>query len=283
MIDYLKENIDEQSMRNFENADILLAVILSGLDIILIVIAILSKKQKNKQIRTLKSRLYKIFILDIIIRALYVKKYYLINLPKEVLFSVLATSQFYYILSFIDHSKYNQKELKANLSKERKLRMKLCFFFIFLSFSYETFSFNLKYSYQLKFIINKALIIIKNYFMIIFVFNVYKILNVKIKEFANKLLSKQKNSKIAWFIFGSPNPCCFLFCLNYAFKIGFAFVTKPIFFIYGDIIFNILKDTSKYFLFLICEAIFYSLYFEKIKEEKEMIRASTEEKIKINN
>jgi hypothetical protein len=283
MIDYLRENIDEQSMKSFENSDVILAIILSGLDIILIVVSILSKRLKNKQIRTLKSRLYKIFILDIIIRALYVKKYYLINLPKEILFSVLATSQFYYILSFIDHSKYIQKELKANLSKERKLRIQLCFFFIFLSFSYENFSFKLKYTYHFKFIINKTIIIIKNYCMIIFVFNVYKILNVKIQEFANKLLAKHKNSKIAWFIFGCPAPCCFLFCLNYVLKIGFAFVNKPIFFIYGNIIINIVKDTSKYFLFLICESIFYLLYFEKIEEEKEMIKASTEEKIKINN
>ena len=283
MIDYLKENIDEQSMRSFENADVVLAVILSALDIILVVISILHKKMRNKQIRTLKSRLFKIFILDIIIRALYVKKYYLINLPKEVLLSVLATSQFYYILSFIDHSKYNQKELKANLSKERKLRMQLCFFFIFLTFSYENFSFKLKFSYHLKFIINKTILIIKNYCMIIFVYNVYKILNAKIQDIANKLLVKKKNSKIAQFIFGSPTPCLFLFGLNYGLKIAFVFISKPIFFIYGNIIINIVKDTSKYFLFLICESIFYSLYFEKIEEEKEMIKASTEEKIKINN
>ena len=283
MIDYLKENIDEQSMRSFENADVVLAVILSALDIILVVISILNKKMRNKQIRTLKSRLFKIFILDIIIRALYVKKYYLINLPKEVLLSVLATSQFYYILSFIDHSKYNPKELKANLSKERKLRMQLCFFFIFLTFSFENFSFKLKFSYHLKFIINKTILIIKNYCMIIFVYNVYKILNAKIKDIANKLLVKQKNSKIAQFIFGSPTPCLFLFCLNYGLRIAFTFVPKPIFFIYGNIIVNIIKDTSKCYLFLICESIIYSFYFEKIKEEKEMIKASIEEKIKIIN
>jgi hypothetical protein len=53
MIDYLKENIDEQSMRSFENADVVLAVILSALDIILVVISILNKKMRNKQIRTL--------------------------------------------------------------------------------------------------------------------------------------------------------------------------------------------------------------------------------------
>ena len=283
MIDYFKEHIDAQSMKSFENSDVLLSVILGAFDIFLIVISILNKKMRNKQIRTLKSRLFKILILDIIIRALYVKKYYSINIPKEVLFSVLTTSQFYYILSFIDHLKYNQKELKANVSKERKLRMQLCFYFIFLTFSYENFSFKFQLTYNLKFLINKAIVIIKNYCMIIFVFNVYKILKAKINDIACKLLVKNKNSKIAWLIHGSPTPCLVLYCLNYGLKIAFVFVYKPIFFIYGNIILNIIKDTSKYYLFLICESIFYSLYFEKIEEEKEMIKASVEEKIEINN
>ena len=280
MIDYLREHIDQRSIKSFENSDVILSVILSALDIILIVILILSLKTKNKQIITLKTRLIKIFILDIIIRALYVKKYYLINLPKEALFSVLSTSQFYYILSFIDHSK---KEFKANLSKEKKLRIKLCFLFIFLTFSYENFSFKLNYTYQMKFLINKTILIIKNYCIIVFIYKLYKILSKKIKEIGNNLSDKQKKKTMTLFIFGSPEPCLFLFCLYYGLKIVFVFVSKPIFFIYGNIILNVLKDTSKYYLFLICQVIFYTLYFQKIEEEQELIKTSVEEKITINN
>jgi len=282
MIDYLREHIDQQSINSFEKSDIILTIFQCALDIFLIVISIINIKMKNKQIITLKSRLIKIFILDIIIRALYVKKYYLINLPKEVLFSVLSTSQFYYILSFIDHSKYNQNELKKNLSEERKLRMNLCFYFIFLTFSYENFSFKLKYTYQLKFIINKTILIIKNYCFIVFLYKLYKILKIKIQDIAS-LLSNQKNKKMIMFIYGSPSPCFFLYCFYYGLKIVFVFVSKPVFFIYGNIILNILKDTSKYYLFLICEAIFYTIHFQKIEEEKEFIKTSVDEKATINN
>lgn len=283
MIDYLREHIDQYSIKSFESADVILTVIQCVLDIILIVISILNIKIKNKHIITLKSRMIKIFILDIIIRALYTKKYYLVNLPKEVLFSVLTTSQFYYILSFIDHSRYSQKELKVNLSTERKLRMKLCSIFIFLVFSYENFSFKLKYSYQFKFIINKFILIIKNYCTILFLLNLYKILNTKIHEIGLILLEKKKNKKMAMFIYGSPAPCLFLYCLYYVLSIAFVFVSKPVFFIYGSIVLNIMKNTSKYFLFLICEAIFYLIYFQIIEEEKEVIQSSVEEKITINN
>lgn len=283
MIDYLREHIDQYSIKSFESADVILTVIQCVLDIILIVISILNIKIKNKHIITLKSRMIKIFILDIIIRALYTKKYYLVNLPKEVLFSVLTTSQFYYILSFIDHSRYSQKELKVNLSTERKLRMKLCSIFIFLVFSYENFSFKLKFSYQFKFIINKFILIIKNYCTILFLLNLYKILNTKIHEIGLILLEKKKNKKMAMFLYGSPAPCLFLFCLYYVLSIAFVFVSKPVFFIYGSIVLNIMKNTSKYFLFLICVTIFYLIYFQIIEEEKEVIQSSVEEKITINN
>lgn len=283
MIDYLKEHIDQKSIRNFENSDVILAVALSFLDIALIVILIINMKMKNKKIITLKSRLIKIFIIDIIIRALYIKKYYSINLPKEILFTVLSTSQFYYILSFIDHSKSNEIEMKANYSKERKLRIQLCFFFIFLAFSYENFPFALNYSYKFKFIINRTILIIKNYCIIVFLLKVFRIFNSKIQQIATQLLIKQKNSRLAMFIYGSPYPCLFLFCIYYGAKIAFVFITKPIFFIYGNIVLNIMKDTSKYYLYIICEAIFYAFYFEIIKEEKEMIIASAEEKMTINN
>ena len=283
MIDYLREHIDQYSIKSFESSDVILTILQCGLDIILIVISILNIKIKNKHIITLKSRMIKIFILDIIIRALYTKKYYLVNLPKEVLFSVLTTSQFYYILSFIDHSRYSQKELKVNLSTERKLRMKLCFIFIFLVFSYENFSFKLKFSYQFKFIINKFILIIKNYCTILFLLNLYKILNTKIHEIGLILLQKKKNKKMAMFIYGSPAPCLFLYCLYYVLSIAFVFVSKPVFFIYGSIVLNIMKNTSKYFLFLICVTIFYLIYFQKIEEEKEVIQSSVEEKITINN
>lgn len=283
MIDYIKQHIDIKSIRSFENSDVILAVILCILDIFLILVLILNIKNNNKQIITLKSRLIKIFMLDIIIRALYVRKYYSISFPKEILLSILITSQFYYILSFIDHSKINHHESKENISKERKLRIKLCIFFIFLIFTYENFSFKLKYSYKFKFLINKTILIIKNYCFIVFLLKLYKIINPKIREIGTFLFEKQKNKKIAIFIIGSSLPCTSLFCLYYLLKIGFVFVTKPVFFIYGNIILNIIKDTSKYYIFIICEAIFYALYSNQVEEDKEINKAYIEEKITINN
>ena len=125
--------------------------------------------------------------------------------------------------------------------------------------------------------------IIKNYCIIVFIYKLYKILPKKIKEIGNNLSDKQKKKTMTLFIFGSPEPCLFLFCLYYGLKIVFVFVSKPIFFIYGNIILNVLKDTSKYYLFLICQVIFYTLYFQKIEEEQELIKTSVEEKITINN
>ena len=45
------------------------------------------------------------------------------------------------------------------------------------------------------------------------------------------------------------------------------FIKRPVFFIYANIVLNIIKDASKYFTFFICELIIYML--DKIKTEKE--------------
>ena len=269
MYDYLSENIDKKSIISYEKSNIILTLFSSILVFFLIIISLLNFNSKNKLIITLKSKLIKLFILDIIIRLLYIINYFSINAYKEIIISVLTTSQFYYILSFIDQILYNYKESQLKLSKEKNKRIQLCLLFFFLTFSYEKLSFSFPISLSLQLSFNKIILIIKSICIIICLFKLYKFLKKKVIHIGNYLIKvTNKKTKSILFIMGSPISCLFLFTSFYFSNIIFTFIKSPLIYIYGNIVLNIIKDSSKFFIFILCEIIIYNL--NKIKMKKEL-------------
>ena len=117
MDDFLRnKNLDQESIKSFEKADIIITITFASLDIIVIFLSLYILKSKNKKINFLNQRVIRVFLIDIIIRILYTRKYFKWNIYKELLFALMNTGQFYLIISFIDIAGYtpNISKLKKN-------------------------------------------------------------------------------------------------------------------------------------------------------------------------
>lgn len=269
MFEYLSENIEKQSINSFKNSGFILTFLFSFLDFSLIIISLLNFNSKNKLIIALKSKLIKIFTLDIIIRLLYIIKYFDASIYKEIILSVMTTCQFYLIILFIDQIININKSSPLKISKNKNQRKKLCLLFFFLTFPYEKFLFKFSISLDLQLLINKIILIIRCICILTCLFKFYKLFKKKIIEIGKYLIKEtHKKKRIFLFIIGSPTSCLFLLTSNYILNIIFTLFGSPIMYIYRSILLNIIKDTFKFFIFLLGEIIMYNL--NKIKMKKEL-------------
>ena len=159
-----EEYVDKESILSYEKSDIIVTIFFAIIDLLVIIISSLNLKSKNKTMTILKSQLVKIFIIDIIMRVLYTKKYSTWNVYKEILLVIMNGSQFYIVISFLDTVADNPKSTTSlKQSRNFNKRMKLLFLFFFVSFSYGKLIFYL-FSLSTKYIINinKSIILIQN-------------------------------------------------------------------------------------------------------------------------
>ena len=274
MDDFLDENyLDKKSISSYENSYIILTILMAVVDLIVIIISLLNLKSKSRNVEKLKSKLMKLFVIDIIVRLLYTRKYSQCNVYQEVIITLLNTSQFYLIISFLDEILYNPTTSQLKKSNDKYKRAKLCIFFFLFTFSYEKFTFPYKITYYMYFKINKIIYLIQSFFILLCLYALYLKLKIKIIEIGNNIKSELTESKsqiiIYNFILGSPQACLTLFMVYYILAILFLFIRRHVILIYANILLNIIKNTSKLFVFLICEVIIYILNKIKVKKEKE--------------
>ena len=272
MDDFLNEEyVDRISIESYEKSEVILSLFFASIDLIIIIISSLNLKSKSRIISILKNKVIRLFMLDIIVRILYIRKYNKLSFYKELLLTVFNTSQFYLIISFLDeflnHSRiYHLTKLKQ--SKEKGRRIKYCIIFAIITFSYDKISYPYEIRYLFKIKINKIIIIIQSFAILYCINKFYQITNKKLREIGKKLIIEtNSNKKFFFFILGSPFICALFFSFYYCLKICFMSIKRPVIFIYAKIILNIINDASKYFTFFICEVIIYILV--KIKTEKE--------------
>ena len=224
----------------------------------------------------LKSQLVKIFIIDIIMRAFYTKKYSTWNVYKEILLDIMNGCQFYIVISFLDTVADNPKSTTSlKQSRNFNKRMKLLFLFFFVNFSYGKLIFYL-FSLSTKYIINinKSIILIQSFGVICLLYIFYKDFKNKVSKIVNNLINpKSKKRKLHLLILGSPLSLLLLYYVYETLKVISIFIKNHVFLLYANIALNILKDTCKYFIFFICEAIIYVLNQIQIEKDKEIQRA----------
>ena len=108
--------VDKELIHSYKNSDIVITIFFACLDFISIIAFSFNFKPDNKNINNLKKILIKLFIIDIIIRILYTRKYSKWNIYKEIFLNVMTSIQFYLIISFLYLSLYNSKK---NIVKEQ--------------------------------------------------------------------------------------------------------------------------------------------------------------------
>ena len=68
--------LEREFIENYESADIILTLLFAFVDLIIILFSLFNLSSKNQKIYFLKYKLFSLFIIDILLRILYVKKYY---------------------------------------------------------------------------------------------------------------------------------------------------------------------------------------------------------------
>ena len=274
-MDYKNEKyIDKESIYSYENSDIIISVFFAILDLISIVIFSINLIPENKDINTLKQKLIKLFSIDIIIRILYTRRYSTWTIYKELSLNIMTSIQFYLIISFFSLSLYNTKELKLKGSI-----LKYCCCFFLITFSYEKIiDFFLIQNFY-SFLIHKIIILIQSFGILYCIYKLFKDLQKNMDIIRVKIIDEyRKKDKIYLLILGSPKSSFILFLFYYALKIIAAFIINPVFIIYISIGLNILKETSKYFIFFVCQAIIWHLNEIRFRnDENETNKSQSEE------
>ena len=271
MDDFLRnKHLDQESIKSYETADIIITIIFASFDIILILLSLWILKSKNKKISFLKQKVIRVFLIDIIIRILYTRQYFKWNIYKELLFALMNTSQFYLIISFLDIAGYTPNISKLKKTNDKIKRVKLCLFFFLLSISYENFTYPANIIFiveNLKIDISRIIILIELLFILSFVYRLYKIYKEKIREIGNIVINEFGRNVISLLIVGSPQTLIYFFSFYYTLKILFLLIKNPVILLYANIALIIFKEGCKYLAFSLVEAIIYSL--SKINADRE--------------
>ena len=259
----MNEYFDQESIISYEKSEIIQEIYYSVLDLAFIFFSIFKFIYKNKHIKSLKNKLIRVFMFDIVGRIIYTRQYKSWNIYKELIILLINSMQFYLILSFLIKIAYQNKAHNLKKSNKKTDVTKACFIFFLINFQYENYL--NKYVYKL-------ILSLRCICILFFLFKIYINLREIILEISNNRIKQSKaltNNKINFFILGSPLSSTLLFALYYLLKVSIIFIKTPILILYLNIVLNIIKNSSKYFVFLICGAIIYVLNIAETEKEKE--------------
>ena len=268
-MDYLNEKyVDKDLIHSYKNSDIVITIFFACLDFISIIAFSFNFKPDNKNINKLKKILIKLFLIDIIIRILYTRKYSKWNIFKEIFLNIMTSIQFYLIISFLYFSLYSSKKKYS-----KGTIFQLCVIFFLFTFSYEILFNIFSLPLFLSFLIKKLILLIQSFCILCILYYLFKLYKDLQKSMKNnriiKIDEEKKNNVIYLIIIGSPQSIFILFSFYYILKIITTFINNPVLLIYANIILNIFKETSKYFIFFVCQAIIWYLNQIKFRNEEE--------------
>ena len=268
--------ISENDLENFEGADITVSYLFAFINIMMLVPPMKFLKSKKENIKLLRKKLFSIFIIDIIIRILYIMTYYHSNvLLKEIFFTGMPSSQFYLIISFLEQIINDEEIFFQTIELKQANPLELSILFFLFIFSYDKFS--LTFSKHISFLqtlINLCCIYkLYVYFKDIVLIIVEGISNNKIKS-----------SIIYSFILNLPFSALQFFIAFNILKILTLFVENSLYLIYMKIILIIFKETSKYFVIFILESLLFFLDKKSLDKEvnKNTSKELNDEKARIN-
>lgn len=259
----MNEYFDQESIINYEKSEIIQEIYYSLLDLGIIILSIFKFSYKIQHMKSLKNKLIRVFVLDIVARIIYTRKYKSWNIYKELIIILLNSIQFYLILSFLIKTAYHNRANSLKKSDKKTNVIKACFIFCLINFQYENY---------LNKSIYKLILSLRCICILFCLFKLYIYLREIISEISNNRIKQSKvliNNKINFIILGSPLSCTLLFALYYLLKVVIIFIKTPALILYLNIIINIIKNSSKYFVFLICGAIIYILNIVESEKEKE--------------
>ena len=279
MLEYLKTYITEETINDFQKAEVFLNIFFSFVDIVIIIISIILFYSELKHFYLMAYQLIGIFLIDIIMRLYNIYKIKIKTTDifyKEIISCFISTYLFFLLLSLF-------KEILKELNFKEVFNITYpCLFYIIFSFSYE----NIISYYPITFdkyvtSFSSFILLAQFSFSMIFAYYVYDILKIGF-GYIISYISKNKYDirPIHKFIFGAPISCLCIYIFYYLIKIWILFCRNPLIILYGSLISGIINNGAKYFVFTSCEIIVYLL---NIAFKNEIKKKDDLEEIKIIN
>ena len=258
MLEYLKTYITEETINDFQKAEVFLNIFFSFVDIVIIIISIILFYSELKHFYLMAYQLIGIFLIDIIMRLYNIYKIKIKTTDifyKEIISCFISTYLFFLLLSLF-------KEILKELNFKEVFNITYpCLFYIIFSFSYE----NIISYYPITFdkyvtSFSSFILLAQFSFSMIFAYYVYDILKIGF-GYIISYISKNKYDirLIHKFIFGAPISCLCIYIFYYLIKIWILFCRNPLIILYGSLISGIINNGAKYFVFTSCEIIVYLL------------------------
>ncbi len=268
----MNDNIYFEAIKNFEKAKIFIASFFIFLNIVIIIFSIyyLKKKIKIIIVKLLYYMIIALFVIDIIVRILNVIKFpETVSTYLQKLFIILDNIQFYLIISFIDRALLNIQPSNRKNSANKISLFLLSFIFLFVTFPY------FKYI-KVSILFQKIICAIK-YLIILYLINeLNKYLSNQLNEMAvNFIKVFQEKYKILIAIIRTPVSIFISFEFYFIVKIFALFIENQLLIIYINMIFSIILESTKYYIFIILLIIIFIfnkiiLSIRKSKTEEDM-------------
>jgi len=254
-----------ESEINFTKADMIIIMFFIVIDIFVMIALLIYFKTTITVIKILRYIIFRILLGDVLIYVLYLIKYSVLDIFKEVDVTIVRTWQFYLIVSFFDEIYSILIKTQKNKEIFKKIQMTLIFFVLTLSYDKLFLTGN-----TTLFIISldKIILIIQSICAIFCTYKIYLILKNKNNDILNILKYDIKRYKsIHRTIISFPLPTLLLFSLYFCLEIIVMFFHGYYQF-FGKLIVLIIKYSVKYFIFIINYLLLYEIKQVKLEEEK---------------
>ena len=272
--------IEEEIMRNHNQADAFISLFFAGLDAVCYIIILTLFGCDFNSYHSPKQKLTLLIVLDAVLRIINMytdeySKYFI----KEIFFSLFSTLQFYIIISCLNQI-FTDKSIDSSLESELEIRNQYLFtgLFFFLVFSFK----GIFMAYKLISTLQYVCILIGIYIL-------SKYIGGKIEIYLANVVKKDSSFSGENFVNNMPFFISIYFILHYCFELFSLLVEHKLYASYMIMLCHIFKEVGKYLVFLLLITIYH--IFNKYMVEDDFgfsVPAATEpkgqptEKTKVN-
>lgn len=248
--------IEEEIMRNHNQADAFISLFFAGLDAVCYIIILTLFGCDFKSFQSPKQKLSLLIVLDAVLRIINMytdeySKYFV----KEFFFTLFSTIQFYIIISCLNqifNDKSNDNKLETDLEIKNQYLLTMFFFILIFSFKGILASYKLISTLQYLFIII-SIYVMSNY------------VGKKLRIFLENVVKKDSSFTGENFINNMPFFISIYLIIDYCFELLSLLIDHKLYASYMIMLYKIFKEVGKYLVFLLLIVIYYS--FNKYMNE----------------
>lgn len=243
--------IEEEIMRNHNQADSFIALFFAGLDVACYIIILFLFGFKFGSCNSPKQKLFLLLVLDAIVRIIDMytnefSKYFI----KELFFTLVSTIQFIIIISSLNQM-FREGNTEGAEESDSEIRNKypLSFIFFALTFSFKGIINSYKFISCLQYISS-----------IICVFILSKYVSRKIEAFMSDAEKKGSSLVKENFVNNVPFFISVYWIIRYLFELFSLFIENKLYISYNIMVCKVFKEVGKYLVILLLTIIYHSYY-----------------------